>query len=647
MPTDIIMYNHIGEYAGLLLSGLLLSAMLYTRPRKSYVYRFIFVGNIVGILAIIMQISICIVANHPDSFYNRYVFTAQLIIFLLLYNGVLYCIFSYVNMMSLVRRKQRREFIMMYCVLSLAYIVGIIILIASGSLYTLEVDGINLIRFTRFYSCAGIVCAVICYYASLYNKSSISRIIWHTVCIIVPIELVTLIAQIICIQQYYTIFIGLTYVPVFMFAFLLFHNVPYDEVSGCKSRNALDEFIIRNLDKTTFYIQFLSYKMPTSEYYIAEDQEIHFIGVNACRSIERISKKIDMYMIDANNYVNIINTSDETEAQRISDQIRGVMDGVKAELKVPFNYVLITGKSDASLESPMKIRQLFEHVTNRFVDQYNSYSYFLNPGDLEEFAELYQITATLKNIRNLGNLDDERVLVYAQPIYSVEEGSFKAAEALMRIKVGDRMIFPDKFIPVAEKSGCVHTLTRIILNKVCKAVESMEENYDFDAISVNVSSKELSHPHMYQDLLDIIESYDIDVKKIRMEITETAMFENFELANRNMEILTKEGIQLYLDDFGTGYSSLERVMDCPVKTIKFDKSLLYKSQDDNRMDDILTYMIEVLKKNGFVTLVEGVEDESQSQYSVNRGFDYIQGYHYAKPAPIEDLTKFFNKRNRF
>ena len=186
-----------------------------------------------------------------------------------------------------------------------------------------------------------------------------------------------------------------------------------------------------------------------------------------------------------------------------------------------------------------------------------------------------------------------------------------------------------------------------MINKVCKAIEQLSEFYDFDAISVNISSKELSNPTMYQDFLDIIEKYDIDMGKIRMEITETAMFENYDMAQRNMEILDKEGIQLYLDDFGTGYSSLERVINCPVKTIKFDKTLLYKSLDDNRMDDILTYMIEVFKKNGFVTLVEGVEDESQQQFSVDKGFDYIQGYHFAKPEPIEELKNFFSRKSKF
>ena len=61
----------------------------------------------------------------------------------------------------------------------------------------------------------------------------------------------------------------------------------------------------------------------------------------------------------------------------------------------------------------------------------------------------------------------------------------------------------------------------------------------------------------------------------------------------------------------------------------------------------MTYMIEVFKKNGFITLVEGVEDEAQSQYSMERGFDYIQGYLYAKPEPLEEMKKYFDRKNEF
>ena len=648
MQTDLIMrYNSIGEYASLLLAGLLLFVMLYSKPRKTYVYKYLFFGTICSIVAIILQVTILTIANNPTSLYNSAIFMSLLIFYLLVYNGVLYYIFSYTNLMSTVRRGQRKEGIIMTSVLSLIYVAGIVIEIVMPGLYSVVVDGIDLTHFTRYYCGAGIICALITFYASFTNRSSISRVIWTTVCVVVPVEVILLCAQIALISINRTVFSGLTYVPVFMLAFLLFHNIPYDEASGCQSSNALDEFLKRSTGKRKFFIMYVEFRMPSTENFISESKDVEYIGLSACRSIEKISPKIRMYRLEFQKFVNVIDVSDERKAYSYADQIRGVFDGVKAELKVPFNYIMMTGEVTEDLDSPMKVRQLFEFIEKKFADQNSSYYYIVQPRDYDNFAEFFEISVTLKDIRDKIDLVDDRVLVYAQPIYSVEQGAFRVAEALMRLKIGDRMISPDKFIPVAEQGGCVHALTCIILNKVCRAVEELEEYYDFDAVSINVSSKELSHEDMYQDFLDIIERYDIDVSKIRMEITETAMFENYDLANRNMEILNREGIQLYLDDFGTGYSSLERVINCPVKTIKFDKTLLYKSLDDDRMDDILTYMIEVLKKNGFVTLVEGVEDESQSQFSMNRGFDYIQGYHYAKPGPIEDLRNYFNRKNKF
>ena len=648
MQTDtMIVYNYIGEYAALLLAGLLLFVMLYSKPKKTFVYKYLFVGTIWSIVAIILQIAILMIANEPDKSVNNYGFTALLIIYLMVFNGVLYYIFAYVNMMSMVRRSQEKEFLAMYCILSVFYVAGIVIEIVVTGLYSVTLDGIDLSHFMRYYCVAGIICAAFVWYASIINRPNISRVIWHTVCVMSPLISAILIAQMIAISTSRAVFSSLTYVPIFTLAFLLFHNIPYDELSGCQSTNALDEFLKKNVGKRKFYLMYVEFRMPTSEGFIHEAQDITFVGINACRSIEKIDPKISMYRLDMEKFVNVINISDEKKALSVADQIRGVFDGVKAELKVPFNYLILFGEVIPELDTPIKVRQLNEYIEKKFVDQNSSYYYIIQPEDYDNFAEFYDISVTLKDIRDKLDLDDERVLVYAQPIYSVEKGAFRVAEALMRLKIGDKQVSPDMFIPIAEKSGCVHALTCIILNKVCRVVESLEEYYDFDAISVNVSSKELSHKEMYQDFLDIIERYDIDVSKIRMEITETAMFENYEQANKNMEILNKEGIQLYLDDFGTGYSSLERVINCPVKTIKFDKTLLYKSLDDDRMDDILTYMIEVLKKNGFVTLVEGVEDESQSEYSLNRGFDYIQGYHYAKPAPIEDLKKYFNRKNKF
>lgn len=646
--SEFIPYNYIGEIAGLLTAGLLLFVMLYTKPRITFVYKYIFRGVVLSIFSIIVQVIIIEIANNPGKYYNAFLFTVLLLTFLLLYNGILFCIFSYVNLMSIVRRSQRKEFLVIYAILSFTYLVSVIVEMASRGLYEVSLEGhIDITHFTRFYCAAGIICAVVCFEASISNIKTISRVVWHAVCLFTPIDIVILLMQMLSISSGRVVFSAITYVIVFALGYLMFHSNPYDELTGCQNAYALSAYTNKYAGKKKFYVTYSCLLTPPIDNFTKNDIDYAFEGVVVCRSIEAISKKIKLFSVDEIKYVNIIETDDENEARDCAEKTRAIFDRVKANASVPVNYVMVTGEVNKELDSDLKVRQFFQFVAKRFETRNSSVFYFTKPNDYDDFKDNYEMIVALKDIKNRLNYDDERVLVYAQPIYSVETGSFRIAEALMRLKIGDRIISPDKFIPVAESSGCIHALTAIILNKVCKAIEQLDEYYDFDAISINCSSKELSQENMYSELLDIIDKHNIPTNKIRLEVTESAMFENYDIANMNMTILTDAGIQFYLDDFGTGYSSLERVINCPFKTIKFDKALLYKALDDDRMADIMKYMIEVFKRNGFITLVEGVEDESQNQYSVEHGFEFIQGYHYARPVPLMDIKKYFTRKNSF
>ena len=648
MTSDIFKpYTYIGEVAGLILAVLLLSVMIYTKPKKTYVYKYVYYGTICSIFAIIVNLSIITAANNPLKYYNRYIFLGQLILFLILYNIILYFIFSYVNMMSIVRRAQRKEFMFMYMLLTALYIIGVVVELFATGLYKMTPEGIYIDNFTRFYTGAGIVCGVFCFNATISNRKNVSRVISHAVFMLVPVEFFILVIQMLTMSTAHIIFTSMTYVVVFCLGYMLFHSYPYDEITGAQSVYALNAYLHKNIGKRNTYMIYVKLLFPGIDNLVIERDDILFKGVAACRAIEALSDKVRIYRVAEDKYVNVIDSEDEKEFSRCTNQIRGVFDSLRAELDMPINYVMVAGQIQPELDEPVKVRQFFEFIAKRFKDQNSSHSYVVKATDYDSFIDNYKITTALKDIRNKLDLDDERVVVYAQPIYSVESGSFRVAEALTRLKLGDRIISPDVFIPAAEASGTIHALTCIVLNKVCRVIESIEDYYDFDAISINISSKEISQPNAHVELFEIISKYDFDMSRIRLELTESAMFESYEVATENMNFLTRAGIHFYLDDFGTGYSSLERVMNCPFKTIKFDKSLLYKSLDDDRMNDIMTYMIEVFKKNGFVTLVEGVEDESQSQYSMERGFEYIQGYHYAKPGPIEDVKKYFNRKSTF
>lgn len=144
--------------------------------------------------------------------------------------------------------------------------------------------------------------------------------------------------------------------------------------------------------------------------------------------------------------------------------------------------------------------------------QANSSFYILNNDDLINFSKILKIKKELEDIANQKNFNDERVLVYCQPILDTKLNKFTTAESLMRLKLdGLGIIYPDVFIPLAEKNNNIHILTCIILNKVCKFIEN---NPEITRISVNFSMYEITNPKFYHDIYNIISKYHFDLNKL-------------------------------------------------------------------------------------------------------------------------------------
>ncbi|WP_022759835.1 EAL domain-containing protein [Butyrivibrio sp. AD3002] len=637
-------YDIIGEYASLLLAILLLVFMSLTRPKKSKSYKFLVLGALTAIVATATQIMIVEVASNVSVYYNRSTFTALLTFFLVLYAAILVLIFNYINLMSEKRLKKRSVIIMLYVSIALFYFSGVVYQVAMKSLYFVRTDGIDITHFTTFYCMMGMLCAVICFIVVMIRRRTIARIVIRGVLIVVPLDIIVLILQIIDKRA---IFSASTYVIPLVAFYLLFHSNPYDEDTGCQNVSAMESRFITDIRRNRiFYLAYIDFPQLTDTSFSPDYEMLSIEMARVCREIERISRKIQLYRISFGTFMALIETKERSDAQNYSEQMRDILDAFHDRTEDHFHYFLgVCGDSRRFSSVGNKWTQLFMMYIKqtKLIDGENVY-YFANGSDFRDFDEIYKIEQTLLDVRMKMDAEDERIICYAQPIYSVDKDEFRSAEALMRLNIDGKMIPPDMFIPIAERNNCIHALTVIMIHKVCKAVEKLSLEYDFDAITINCSTADFTDKTFYKEILDIIHGYNIDQKMIRLELTESMMAENYEAVKHNMDMLNREGIHLYMDDFGTGYSNLERVVDVPVQTIKFDKSLLYKSIKDDRVDDIISYMIEFFKKNGFVTLIEGVEDESQKKYSIDRGFDYIQGYHYAKPGPIESLSKYFKHK---
>ena len=275
----------------------------------------------------------------------------------------------------------------------------------------------------------------------------------------------------------------------------------------------------------------------------------------------------------------------------------------------------------------------------------NSYVVFDEPM-VEKARYITDIVEALNDIAEKKDLDDERVLVYCQPVKNIKTGNFDTAEALMRLELPDiGFIYPDIFIPLAESFNYIHVLSLIILNKTCQHIKDLlDENYIVERISVNFCVKEFKQDAFCDEVLGIISKHNIPYDKVAIELTESKNEEDYSLITPKITKLKEYGIKFYLDDFGTGYSNFDRILGLNLDIVKFDKSLLNMAETNKNTKFVLTHFSSAFKKLDYQILFEGVETDSQINLCVDSISVYLQGYKYSKPIAMSRLKEFFTKQ---
>ena len=256
-----------------------------------------------------------------------------------------------------------------------------------------------------------------------------------------------------------------------------------------------------------------------------------------------------------------------------------------------------------------------------------------------------QILSQLKDIYEKKDFNDERILVYCQPVYNVMKECYDTAEALMRLRLEEiGMVFPDQFIPLAEEHDYIHEMSRLILNKTCVQKRNLlEAGFQVKRVSVNFSISEMHDEGFCEDVKSIIERVGIPYDKVAFELTETQDEGDFMVLKEKIEELQKNGIKFYLDDFGTGYSNFLRIMELPFDIIKFDRSLVIAAMNSIKSETIVGYLAHMFSDMNYAVLYEGIETDEDEEKCKNMCARYLQGYKYSKPIPIAQLTDYFEK----
>jgi EAL domain-containing protein (putative c-di-GMP-specific phosphodiesterase class I)/GGDEF domain-containing protein len=231
--------------------------------------------------------------------------------------------------------------------------------------------------------------------------------------------------------------------------------------------------------------------------------------------------------------------------------------------------------------------------------------------------------------------------VYYQPIYSVKEKKFTAAEALLRLKTDEfGFISPDIFIPAAEQSGAIHRIGHYVLEEVCRFIAEDEfKDLEIECIDVNLSTIQCLEKNLAREVAMILGAYSVQPSQINLEITETATVFGESEMDANIESLSARGFTFSLDDYGTGYSNISRAINMPLSVIKLDKSIT-NVERNTKLYSIGENTVRMIKDMNMKIVAEGIEDKKTLQLFEEMGCDYIQGFYFSKPLPKDEFIKF-------
>lgn len=228
------------------------------------------------------------------------------------------------------------------------------------------------------------------------------------------------------------------------------------------------------------------------------------------------------------------------------------------------------------------------------------------------------------------------VRMFLQPIMDAHTGQLVGAEALARLyDETEGWIFPNDFIPIAEETGLIEGMGRQMLEKACAFLQKKRVP-GLQWINVNVSPGQFVNLNLSKEFAGIVEGSGISMSSIHLEITEEAYIADNSLQEK-IDAFRKNQFQIVLDDFGSGYSSLSRVISNPFSNIKLDISFVRSSLEGEQ--NILPEMVQAFHKIGFTVTAEGVETADMVDRLRDYGCDFLQGYYYSKPIPVEEFVR--------
>jgi predicted signal transduction protein with EAL and GGDEF domain len=240
-------------------------------------------------------------------------------------------------------------------------------------------------------------------------------------------------------------------------------------------------------------------------------------------------------------------------------------------------------------------------------------------------------------------LANNELRVYYQPQIDLASGLAIRVEALVRWQHPEwGLVYPDRFIGVAEETGLIVPIGSWVLRTACKQAKAWHDNDGpFSSVAVNVSSRQFLENNLYQTVKQTLVDTGLNPASLELEITESAVMQDPENTLQVLRQLRELGVKLSIDDFGTGYSSLTYLRQFPVQSIKIDQSFVANIRTDEGSRTLISAIIALTHELKLHVIAEGVETEEQMSFLSSQLCDSLQGFFFSRPETSERFENNF------
>jgi len=328
-----------------------------------------------------------------------------------------------------------------------------------------------------------------------------------------------------------------------------------------------------------------------------------------------------------------------TVAERISEALKMPIQHLGQQFVITPSIGIATYPEDGdNIETLLKNADTaMHHAKSAGRNRVSHFSGTMSVRSLERF----DLEDSLRRAVDNGDLE-----LHYQPKLNIATGQVVGVEALLRWTHPDRgPVSPAKFIPIAEESGLIMTLSSWVLDTACEQLAVWQkDSLHGITIAINLSAAQFSQEDIDTRIIDAVQQRNLPLSMLELELTEGTLMKDAAATVTTLKRLTEAGFHIAVDDFGTGYSSLSYLQKFPLSALKIDRSFVQGIETAHGSSSICNAIVALAHGLGMKVIAEGVETKQQFEYLRSIGCEEIQGYLFAKPMPATNVREFLQRQ---